>query len=48
MILHEHRFIAADLVEHAETVGRERAARFDQVDDRVGDAEIDHDLDAAR
>ena len=47
MVLNEHRLVAADLVEHAEPVGGERAARLDQVDDGVGDAEVDHDLDAA-
>ena len=46
-VLHEDRFVAADLVEHAQAIGGERAAGFDEVDDRVGHAERDHHFDRA-
>ena len=47
-VLHEHRLVAADLGDHPEPVGRERAAGLHEVDDGVGDAELDHHLDAPR
>jgi hypothetical protein len=43
--LNHDGLIAADVFEHAELIGRERTAGFDQVDDRVGHAEGDHDFD---
>ena len=36
-----------DLVEYSQLICRQRAAGFDEVDDRIGYAQRDHDLDAA-
>ena len=46
-VLHEQRLVVADLVEDPEPVGRQRAAGFHQVDDRVGHAQRDHHFDRA-
>ena len=46
-VLDEHRFVLADFVEDAQPIGGERAAGFDEVDDRVGHAERDHHFDRA-
>ena len=46
-VLDQHRLVAADLVQDPQPIGRQRAAGFDQIDDRVGHAQRDHDLDRA-
>ena len=46
-ILDQHGLIAADLLQNPQAIGGQRAAGLDQVDDRVGHAQRDHDLDRA-
>ncbi len=46
-ILYEHRFVAAQFIEHDQAICRERTTGFYEVDDRIGDAERDHHFDGA-
>ena len=47
MVLDQHGFVATDFVEHAQLICSQRAARFDEVDDGLGNPQRDHDLDGS-
>ena len=46
-VLNQNRFVVANFVENSQLIGRQRAAGFDQIDNRIGHAQGNHNFAAA-